>query len=174
MAALAHLGVGLAAKRAAPGLPLYVLILAAWAIDLVWAGFWLLGVEHLPTPGLASPWSHGLPMALLWSALAGLAAARVRDRRTGLFIGALVFSHWIVDFLSQPMTYAFPGSLGPPLLFDASRTVGLGLYGTALGQSVGEYGSLAVGAALYLSARLKLRRERKGPAGSAPAPGPQA
>lgn len=174
MAALAHLGVGLAAKRAAPNLPLYVLILAAWAIDLVWAIFWLAGVEHLAGPGRSAPWSHGLPMALLWSALAGGVALLVRrDRRTALFIGALVFSHWIVDFISQPMSYSFPGSLGPPLLFEGSPTVGLGLYRTALGQNLGEYGTLALGLALYLSARWKLRRERLRPAGSAPQPGAQ-
>ena len=161
MAALAHFGVGLAAKRVAPSVPRGVLMLGVWLLDLLWGLFFLVGLEHLPEAGRASPWSHGLFMAVVWSLLAASAAFLVRHRwQAGAFIGLLVFSHWAVDFISQPMTHQFPGSVGPPLRFEGSPTVGLGLYRTALGQSIGEYGTLAVGTALYVLAVLKIRRAR--------------
>jgi len=48
-----------------------------------------------------NPWSHGLFMALVWTALSSLVATRVSGRRrTGAFFGLLVFSHWLVDFVS--------------------------------------------------------------------------
>jgi hypothetical protein len=166
MAALAHLGVGLAAKRVRPTVPLAVLILGAWALDLVWAGFWLAGMEGMAEPGRPAPWSHGLLMATVWSSLAAAVAWLLRrDRSLAIFVGLLVASHWVVDFITQPMTHAFPGSVGPPLLFEGSPTVGLGLYGTALGQNLGEYGSLAIGVALYAAAVLRIRRERRAAAG---------
>jgi hypothetical protein len=162
MAALAHLGVGLAAKRVRPAVPLAVLVLCAWTLDLVWAGFWLAGMEGMAEPARPAPWSHGLFMAAVWSSLAAAVAWWVRrDRSLAIFIGLLVASHWVVDFVTQPMTHAYPGSVGPPLLFEGSPTVGLGLYRTALGQNLGELGGLAVGAALYAAAVLKIRRERR-------------
>ena len=48
MAGLAHLGVGLAAKRAAPRIPLAILVSCAYAIDIVFLVVWFLGVERLP------------------------------------------------------------------------------------------------------------------------------
>jgi hypothetical protein len=153
MAALAHLGVGLAAKRIAPTVPLWALIVAAYAIDIVWGLCFLARLETYPTQGAAAPcpWSHGLFMSLLWSTLAGLVAARLfRHRRTGIIIALLVFSHWIVDFLVKPMLAAFPTDVGVPLLFNGSPVVGLGLYSTTLGQNIGEYGMVVVGIGIYL------------------------
>lgn len=161
MAGLAHLGVGLAAKRVAPKIPAGWLVAAAYGIDIVWAGFWAAGAEHLPAPGVnsAAPWSHGLFMSLVWSLGAGLIALRIsRSRHTGLIIGLLVFSHWVVDFIAKPMLSAYPSDAGVTLFFDTSRAVGLGLYRTALGTNLGEYGTTAVGLIIYLLTRLQLKR----------------
>ncbi|MGC4117601.1 MAG: hypothetical protein QM765_24200 [Myxococcales bacterium] len=161
MAALAHLGVGLASKRIAPAVPLALLITGAFAIDLLWGVFFALGLEGLPQAHRPSYYSHGLLSAAGWSLLAGaLAWLLRRNVRLGAFFAALVFSHWVLDFISQPMTFQFPGSLGPPLLFEGSPTVGLGLYSTALGQNLTEYGCLVVGGVLYALALRKLRRAR--------------
>jgi hypothetical protein len=167
MAAIAHLGVGLAAKRVAPKAPVWALVVAAWAIDLVFGVFVMLGMEQLPGPGVAgSPYSHGLLMAVVWSVLGGLVwLLATKDRRTALLVGGVVFSHWIVDFISKPMFAAFPSDTGLPLLFDTAHTYGLGLYRTALGQNIGEYGTLVVGAVICWLTVRKLRAERKAAAG---------
>ena len=164
MAALTHAGVGLAAKRIAPNVPVWILVVSAYAIDIIFGVFWALGIEHTPDSGVAtaSPYSHGLFMALIWSLLAGLIARRIsRSDRTGTIIGLMVFSHWIVDFISHPMTAVFPEDTPLPLFFDGSPTVGLGVWSTQLGVSIGEYGSLVLGLVIYLLTLRKLRRDRQ-------------
>jgi hypothetical protein len=48
MAGAAHLGVALAAKRVAPRMPLWALVLSSYAIDVAFIGFELAGKEHMP------------------------------------------------------------------------------------------------------------------------------
>jgi hypothetical protein len=162
MAGLAHLGVGMAAKAIAPNVPVGVLVVAAYAIDIVWAGFWAAGVEHHPSSRLDStaPWSHGLFMSVVWSLVAGVITLLIsRNRRTSLTIGLLVFSHWAVDFIAKPMTHAFPGDSGLPLLFSGSPTVGLGVWRTLAGEYIGEYGTVALGIVVYILTLIHLRRQ---------------
>lgn len=164
MAGLAHLGVGLAAKRVAPNVPVGWLVAAAYGIDIVWAGFWAAGVEHLPGPGVDStaPWSHGLFMSLIWSLAAALITLGIsRNRRTSLFIGLLVFSHWVVDFIAKPMLHAYPSDSGVTLFFDTSWTMGLGAWRTAPGEFIGEYGTTAVGLVIYIITLIGLRKKRR-------------
>jgi hypothetical protein len=164
MAGITHLGVGLAAKRIAPKTPVLVLILAAYAIDFIWAIFYFAGVERMPEPApvTTNPWSHGLFMALIWSLLLGLIAFLAsRSRHLGLVMGLLVFSHWLVDFISHPMRVAFPNDTGLSLLFDGPPTVGLGLWSTQLGVNIGEYGVLALGILVYVLTLRKIRQEKK-------------
>src|SRR5207237_696934 len=69
-----------------------VFVLLADALDLIWRVLCLAGIEHDPSPG---PWSHGLFMSVVWSAIAVLVAWRVSDSvRTGVLVGLVVYSHW--------------------------------------------------------------------------------
>jgi membrane-bound metal-dependent hydrolase YbcI (DUF457 family) len=80
--------------------------------------------------------SHGLFMSVIWSVIAALLAAFIyRDRRSGVIIGLLVFSHWVVDLITHPMGAIFGGKPLPPdlpLFFNGSQKVGLGLYNHSL------------------------------------------
>lgn len=119
-----HVAAGLMAKKADPKVSLGALLVAAEALDILWGVFLLTGVEHLPPS--VSLWSHGLLMASVSSLVGGLAAARLyRDRRAAVLIGLVVFSHWILDFVSHPMWPSVQPDL--PLLFGGSPAVGLGL-----------------------------------------------
>ncbi len=163
MAALAHVGVGLAGKRIAPGVPLGVLLLGAWAIDVAWAAFWLAGLDHFPAVGLdvPAPWSHGLSMAVVLSLGAGLVTSLFTRRlATRVFVGLLVFSHWIVDFITQPMGAAFPGAGFRMRVFFGERPTiqGLGLYDSAVAMYVFDYGLLLVGIFVYV---VSVRRQRR-------------
>lgn len=162
MAALGHLGVGLAAKWAAPEIPVGYLILGAYALDVVWCVFAAAGVEPYPKAGVVGApavWGHSLFMATVWSVLAGLIAAWIgRKTRTGVVFGLVVFSHWVVDFITHPMTAVFPPDRGLPLLFSGSPLVGLGMYRTMTGVYVGEFGTLALGIIIYVLARKRLTR----------------
>ncbi len=162
MAAMTHMAVGLAAKRVAPKTPVILLILAAYVIDIVWAVFYFAGIETMADGMTTNPWSHGLLMSLGWSALVGLIVFGVsRNCRAGWIAALLVFSHWIIDFISHPMLFAFPNDTGLSLLFDDSPTVGLGLWSTELGMNIGEYGMLAAGGVIYILTLIKIRREKK-------------
>jgi membrane-bound metal-dependent hydrolase YbcI (DUF457 family) len=124
MTPLGHLAIGFAAKPAGPKIHLGVLLAASWLLDLLYFIFAFAGLEsiaNLTKPGaVPSPYSHGLFMALVWTTLAGLLAWRIyRSRRAGLVIGLVVFSHWILDFISWNNLYLF---------FEGSPQVGLGLF----------------------------------------------
>lgn len=147
-----HIAVAFAAKPAVPRASLWVLIVATEVLDLLCFGFLAAGIERTG-PG-QFPWSHGLFMSVVWSAAGGVIAHLFyRDRRTSLAIGLLVFSHWVVDFISHS------GDL--PLLFSGSPLVGLGLESSLVVGVVMEFGMLAVGIGIYL-----LARKRSIPAGT--------
>jgi hypothetical protein len=162
MAAMTHMAVGLAAKRIARKTPVIVLMLAAYVIDMIWGVFYYFGIEAMADGTTTNPWSHGLFMSLVWSALVGgIVFGISHNRRAGWIAALLVFSHWVIDFISHPMLFAFPNDTGLSLLFDGSPTVGLGLWRTELGMTIGEYGVLAAGAVFYILTLIKFRREKK-------------
>jgi hypothetical protein len=151
---LGHFGVAFAAKKAAPKVSLGTLVFAAQFADLLWPILLLLGVEHVRiVPGLmaASPFdftsypiSHSLVAQLGWGAVIGLIYfVWKRDRRNALLVGALVPTHWILDFIAhRPDMPVYPG--GPKY--------GLGMWNSVPLTLAVEYVLFAAGIALYLSA----------------------
>jgi hypothetical protein len=86
----------------------------------------------------AYPWSHSLLMACVWGALLALVARRHR-----LLVGALVVSHWVLDWIThRPDLPLWPGR--SPLL-------GLGLWHSVPATLLVE--GLLFGAAIYLYVR---------------------
>jgi hypothetical protein len=152
---IGHYALGLATKRAEPRLPLWVLLAAPQALDLVWPILVLAGVEHVEvSPGdtaftplrfVSYPWSHSLVMSIVWGVAFG-AFVRVRGmslRGAGV-VAALVVSHWILDFASHREDMPlWPG--GGPLL-------GLGLWRSVPATLIVEIGMYAAGIALYTRA----------------------
>ena len=170
MGPLGHFSVGLAAKPLAPKVPLGVLLLATWLLDVLAIGFGFAGIERGGSAGL--PWSHGLFMSVIWSVLAALLTARIyRTHRAGV-VGLLVFSHWVLDFISHPIpfssfswrswqwSYGHPLPSDLPLLFSGSPKVGLGLYNSisAVEATALELGMLMLGGAAYATYVFKQRK----------------
>src|SRR5579871_349236 len=163
---IGHFAVGLAAKRLAPRTSLGLLIAAPNWLDLIWPVFLALGVEHARiTPGITAfgpldlydyPWSHSLVMSLAWSAAAGAAyfAAR-RDLRAAGVIASLVFSHWVLDFVThRPDMPLYPGS---------DTRIGLGLWNSIPGTLIVEGLIFVAGVAIYARSTAALdRRGRYG------------
>ena len=159
MGPIGHFSVGFAAKPAAPKVPVAVLLLAAWYLDILAIVFGLAGIERG-----GNPWSHGLFMSVVWSVLAAFLIARIYcDRRAELVVGLVVFSHWLLDFISHPIpfssfswrtwqwSYGHPLPSDLPLLFGNSPKVGLGLYNSisAVKATALESGMLILGALVY-------------------------
>jgi len=61
------------------------------------------------------PWSHGLLMSTVWATVTAAGASRAyRDRRTGIVLGLVVLSHWVLDFVAHApdLQLLFDGSGG--------------------------------------------------------------
>jgi len=133
-----HLGIGFAAKKIAPQVPLWVFLVASWLLDFLSFIFLALGLEkfavteinfeqgvHFIVPG-SVPGSHGLFMSIIWSLIfGGIAYLIYRDTRTSAVLGLVVFSHWLLDLIVHPPDL--------PILFEGSPNLGLGLWSSGWG-----------------------------------------
>jgi membrane-bound metal-dependent hydrolase YbcI (DUF457 family) len=151
---IGHYAVALAAKKAAPKVSLGTLFISAQLVDLIWPVMLLLGVEHVKIhPGdtvvtqlefYDYPITHSLFGALSWSVLMLLLYFFIRrDIRDSLIVGACVFSHWILDYIShRPDLPLSPGS---------DKMFGLGLWNSLSGTLVVEVSMFVTGVYLYYS-----------------------
>jgi hypothetical protein len=157
-----HIAVALAAKPVVPRASLGALLAATSLLDLLCAGFVAAGIERIvrararasDDPGkVSNPRSHGLLMSGVWSgATAAVAKRHYEDRWTASVIGAVVFSHWLLDFVAHAPDL--------PVLFSDTPAVGLGLEYSSAGEihlargMAVEVGLLAIAIALYRFARM--------------------
>ena len=170
MPALAHIGLGLAAKRFFPKIPLWALLVSVMAIDI------LAGVFIFVT------WiSHGLFMSVIWSIIAMIITALITMRKnskleqdkidkstswslincnTTVIIGLLVFSHWVLDFIGWPMSAIDPSATGVPLFFDDAVNVGIGVYSTWFGALLMDIGVFVIGLGLYFHYVKKVKKRK--------------
>jgi hypothetical protein len=149
---IGHFAVAFAAKPAAPRASLGVLVLATTLVDLLWPLFLLLGLEHVRIdPGNTAftpldfydyPITHSVPGGLLWAAaLAGSWYSRHRIGRAAVLIGAVVLSHWVLDFVSH----------GPDMpILPNGPYVGLGLWNSVPATLAVESLLFATGVAIYV------------------------
>jgi membrane-bound metal-dependent hydrolase YbcI (DUF457 family) len=157
-----HHAVALATKPLAPRVSLGTLFAAALFLDLLWPVLLLLGVEHVRiAPGITAftpldfydyPVTHSLAAVLGWSIAAAVLFWLVRKSARGAaVVGALVASHWFLDFLThRPDLPLWPN--GPK--------VGLGLWNSVPATVVVEAGLFVAGLVIYL--RTTRARDRTG------------
>ena len=159
---IGHFGLGYAAKRVAPRVPLPVLFGAAQLADVLWPVLVAFGIERVQiapaeTPFLSLefvsyPYSHSLVMLAVWGVVFGtIYFLATGNRRALSVIVALVISHWVLDLAThRPDMPLWPG--GPR-------------YGLGLWYSVG--GTVAVecilfGVGVWLYARATRPRDAVG------------
>lgn len=127
-----HYGASFAIKAVRPAIPLWLLFIAVQLVDVAWSVLILLGIEKARiVPGITAsnpfdlyymPYTHSLVAAILWSVATG-ALCKVllglRKWSSAAWIGAAVFSHWVLDWLVHR----------PDLpLYDDTMKVGLGIW----------------------------------------------
>jgi len=149
---LGHVAVGLAAKKVAPKASLVWLVAAPGLLDLLWPVFLAVGLEEVRiVPGITAvtpldfvryPISHSLLLSVVWGLLAaGFYFAARNDRTGAAVVGALVVSHWVLDWISHrpdmPLT-PWPGT-----------KVGLGLWNSVPATLAVEGSLFAFGVVLY-------------------------
>jgi hypothetical protein len=151
-----HLAVALTGTTASRGTSLVWFVAAANLADLIWPLLLLAGLERVRIdPGNTAftplafewyPWSHSLMMEVAWGlALAWIARACGVAPAAARWIGALVVSHWVLDFITHgPDLPIWPGS---------DRLYGLGLWRSIPATFIVE-GLIWIGAlALFLRVR---------------------
>lgn len=160
----AHIGVGLIAKSQYPKINVWIYVVAALLLDILSIFF------------TTSLWiSHGMVMALIWSAFTmGIAFVTVKilnSKKKAFYqalpiaamLGSVVFLHWIFDFIGWPMTvlveYGEVPLTGTPLFFNDTLTYSLGVYQTWVGALLMELGFLGLGLFLYFRMRAKKKAE---------------
>jgi len=160
---IGHFAVGFAAKKLAPRASEGALLLAPLFLDTIWPVFLTAGWESVRIdPGNTAftpldlhdyPYTHSLLMAVVWSlVLGGIYFAVTRYGRGALVVGAGVFSHWLLDFVThRPDLPLYPGS---------ATLVGLGLWHSRAGTMLVEGALFAAGVWIY--ARTTRARDRVG------------
>lgn len=152
---IGHFALGLAAKRVSPATSLATLFAAAQLIDLAWPLMLLAGLERVridpgntaftPLDFESYPWSHSLLMVAAWALVFGVVVRwRTDDARAAWVTGALVLSHWLLDFLTHRPDL--------PLAPGASPRLGLGLWESVPGTLAVELALFAAGVWIYVSA----------------------
>ena len=152
-----HFGLAAGAKSAGPSAPLWSLMLATMWLDVVFTPLYLAGVETLDTPPgggygtsvIHADYTHSLLGALILSGVFGGLAGWRWGRRVGVVLGAVAFSHWVLDLIVHRADLPIlPGNLGGlPLL-------GLGLWRAPVASILLEALLLVGGVLLYWRAAM--------------------
>jgi hypothetical protein len=142
-------------------LPLWSLMLAASLLDIVFLVLYFAGIEKMvPVEGTSGyygdmvaanmDWSHSLVSALVISLIAAVVTMLFWGRRNGLIIGAVVFSHWFLDFVVHRADLAIlPGNA------NNLPRIGLGLWQWPWVAAIIELALVLVGAYLYYHAAMQ-------------------
>ncbi len=128
---LGHYALAFGAKRVAPAVSLGTLFLACQFADLLWPTLLVLGIEIVeidpgntvvtPLNFVRYPYSHSLLLLLVWSVVFALLYLGIRRGRVGaMTVGALVFSHYVLDVITHRPDM--------PVTIDGSARLGLGLW----------------------------------------------
>ena len=153
-----YFGLAAIVKSRQPQLPLWALMLSAGLLDVVFVILYFAGTEsYRLVPGASgdyrmftADYSHSLVGALAISLVALIITWIFWGRRNGVVIGAVVFSHWILDFIMQKDDLAIlPGD-------KAGLHVGLGLSTIPWAAIAVELVLALVGTYLYYHASMRM------------------
>ncbi|MFJ9783739.1 permease [Amycolatopsis sp. NPDC101161] len=150
-----HFGLAAAVKAGRPAIPVWTLMLATAWLDVVFVPLYLSGIETVDGTGygggvIHADYTHSLVGALVLAALFGAVASRWLGRETGLILGAVVFSHWLLDLVVHRADLPIlPGNAGD------LPTFGFGLWRLPAVSAVVELLMLAIGIGLYWRAAAK-------------------
>ncbi len=164
-----HFGLAAAVKAREPQLPLWALMAATQLLDIIFIILSQFGIEKIvPVAGTQGgygqlvgnyfDYTHSLVGALIISLAAAIVVGIPWGRRNGLILGAMVFSHWLLDLLVHRGDLAIlPGNAG-----DLPR-IGLGLWAIPWVSIAMESALVLVGAYLYYHAAMRsaIRAERQ-------------
>ncbi len=149
-----HFGLAAAVKSRAQQVPLWALMLATVWLDIVFVPLLLAGIERIEVvPGtqggyglgvIYADYTHSILGAVLLSVIFGVAAGLAWERRAGWVLGAMVFSHWLLDLVVHRADMPIlPGNAGH------LPRLGLGLWRVPAASIIAELTLVVAGAWMY-------------------------
>jgi hypothetical protein len=149
-----HFGFAAVVKSRDPQTPPWALMLATVWLDIVFVPLFLSGIETMELAEKAHPgyganiihadYTHSLIGMSALSAVLGMVAGLLWGRRSGIVIGLVAASHWLLDLIVHRADLPIlPGNLG-----DLPR-LGLGLWRYPLLSFSIELALVLIGAGLY-------------------------
>ena len=158
---IGHYALALSAKKIDHLPSLAMTFIAVQFLDLLWPVFVLLGLETFeievgntaltPLNFTSYPYSHSLLTSIGWALLLVVVYfAITRNQKGSLLVGMLVFSHWILDFLTHRADL--------PLSPFGDTKVGLGLWNLPALEITIEVGLFLIGAFVYFKTMQPQRR----------------
>ncbi|MCO5219823.1 MAG: hypothetical protein M9909_13435 [Thermomicrobiales bacterium] len=128
-----HIGVAAGAKRWAPQVPIWALLIASFLLDILFLVFWALGIEDIEAiPGLDGrygttqfqiDWSHSFFGTMLICLIVLILCTRWWGGKGAFVLSCVVFSHWFLDVIVHRLDLPIaPGDAG------VTPRVGLGMW----------------------------------------------
>lgn len=128
-----HIGVAAGAKRWAPQVPIWAMLVASFLLDLLFLVFWAVGVERMSDlPGTDGgygnlafeiDWSHSFFGTMFLCLVVLIVTTRWWGARGGFVLSCVVFSHWFLDMIVHRLDLPIiPGNAG------TTPRVGLGMW----------------------------------------------
>jgi hypothetical protein len=156
-----HFGFAAGVKAAERPVPLWSLMLATAWLDVVFVPLYLGGIETIEVaPDAAGSYGGGIIHANYTHSLIGAAVLSIVygaafgwrwGRRTGIVLGLVAFSHWILDLIvHRPDLPILPGGGG------GLPDFGFGLWRNPMASAGLELAIVVVGAVLYWRAALQV------------------
>lgn len=168
-----HFGFAALVKQRERSTPLWALMLACQWLDVVFLPLLASGIETLaPVAGskpgaygeviIHADYTHSLVGALVLSALFAAVARFAWGRRSALVLGAVVFSHWLLDLVCHRGDMPIlPGNVGP------LPRLGFGLWRMPAASLALELALVVAGGWLYWRAAVEVSRAGGRPLGRA-------
>jgi len=161
---IGHYGVAMSAGKAGSSFKLGTAILAAQLLDLLWPLFTIAGIESFSiVPGDTKltplrfdhyPYTHSLAGSLVIAFLFGLLYYCIRKKlRLAIVYAVLVFSHWVLDFITHKPDLA--------VSFTSTHKLGLGLWNHPVAAIFVEGIIFIAGVYIYFSATKPLNTKGK-------------
>jgi hypothetical protein len=158
-----HFGLAAGVKAREQTVPLWALMLATQWLDVVFVPLFMAKIETIEVIGggpagygngiIHADYTHSLMGAIALAALFGLAAGLRWGRRAAGILGAVVFSHWILDLLVH--RHDMPIWPGAPA---GAMHVGLGLWRWPLLAAAAELALVLWGGLTYFRAAVGVAR----------------
>jgi hypothetical protein len=156
-----HFGLAAGVKARERAVPLWALMLATQWLDVVFAPLFIAKIETIDVIGgggygggiIHADYTHSLVGAMVLSALFGLCGGLRWGRRAAGILGAVAFSHWILDLLVH--RHDMPIWPGAPA---GALRVGLGLWRWPLVTAAVELALVLWGGFTYFCAAVGVAR----------------